>query len=44
MNEEMTDYQLKVILQLVIDKLKSCNDMQEVEKAIEEIEKMKETK
>lgn len=41
MNEVMTDYQLKVILQLIIDKLKSCKTDEDYKKAIKEIEKMK---
>ena len=42
--ETMTDYQLKVILQLVIDKLKNCKTDADFKKAIEEIEKMKDSK
>ena len=40
--EIMTDYQLKVILQLIIDKLNNCKTVEEFQKAKEEIEKMKE--
>ena len=39
--EVMTDYQLKVILQLIIDKLNNCKTIEEYEKAKEEIERMK---
>lgn len=39
--EVMTDYQLKVILQLIIDKLNNCKTIEEYEKAKEEIECMK---
>jgi len=38
----MTDYQLKVILQLIIDKLNNCMTVEDYEKAKEEIIKMKE--
>ena len=40
--EAMTDYQLKVILQLIIDKLNNCKTVDEFEKAKEEIRRMKE--
>lgn len=39
--EVMTDYQLKVILQLIIDKLNNCKTIEEYEKAKKEIENMK---
>ena len=43
MEEElMTDYQLKVILQLIIDKLNNCKTVEDYEKAKEEIVRMKE--
>ena len=37
----MTDYQLKVILQLIIDKLNNCKTIEEYEEAKKEIERMK---
>ena len=40
--EIMTDYQLKVILQLIIDKLESCKTIEEFQKAKEELKRMKE--
>lgn len=43
-NENMTDYQLKVILQLIIDKLNNCSTVEEYEKAKAEIEAMKSSK
>ena len=39
--EVMTDYQLKVILQLIIDKLKNCSTVEEYERARKEIEQMR---
>lgn len=42
--ETMTDYQLKVILQLITDKLRSCKSVEDYKKAIEEIEEMKNSK
>ena len=38
--ENMTDKQMQVILNLVADKFKNCKDMDEVEKAIKELEEM----
>ena len=38
--EAMTDKQMEVILNLVADKFKACKDMDEVQKAIEEILRM----
>ena len=40
--EIMTDYQLKVILQLIIDKLENCKTIEDFQKAKEELERMKE--
>ena len=40
--EVMTDFQLKVILQLIIDKLNNCETVEDFRKAKEEIERMKE--
>ena len=37
----MTDYQLNIILQLIIDKLKNCKTYEDIQKAIIEIEAMK---
>ena len=42
--EPLTDYQLKVILQLIIDKLNHCKTFEEYEKAKQEIERMKDDK
>lgn len=42
--EVMTDYQLKVILQLVIDKLENCKSEEDYRKAIEEIKQIKDNK
>lgn len=39
--EVMTDYQLKDILQLIIDKLNSCKTIEEYEKAKQELEHIK---
>ena len=38
--ENMTDKQMQVILNLVADKFRNCNDMTEVKKAIKELEEM----
>ena len=38
--EEMTDRQLNFIVSLIIDKLESCKDMDEIKKALEEIKGM----
>ena len=38
--ENMTDKQMDVILNLVADKFKACTSMEEVEKAIKEIQEM----
>ena len=43
-DEMMTDYQLKVILQLIIDKLENCKTIEDYEKAKAEIEAMKSSK
>lgn len=40
MNEPMTDNQMNVILNLVADKFESCKDMEEVKRAIEEVQSM----
>lgn len=40
MNENMTDKQLEVILNLVADKFASCKDMDEVAKAVSEVRNM----
>ena len=40
----MTDYQLKVILQLIVDKLEHCITLEDYEKAKQEIEDMKNNK
>lgn len=40
----MTDYQLKVILQLIIDKLENCETVEDFQRAKQEIENMKEDK
>lgn len=40
MKENMTDKQLEVILNLVADKFESCKNMDEVQKAIEDVRKM----
>ena len=40
MNENMTDKQLEVILNLVADKFESCKNMEEVKKAIEDVRNM----
>lgn len=33
----MTDKQLKFIVNLIVDKIKACKDMEEVHKAIDEL-------
>ena len=38
--EDMTDRQLNFIVSLIIDKLESCKDMDEVKKALDEIKGM----
>ncbi len=40
MEQVMTDKQMEVILVLVADKFKKCKDMEEVKKAVEEIERL----
>lgn len=40
MTENMTDKQIEIILNLVADKFASCKDMNEVQKAIEEVKEM----
>lgn len=40
MSEKMTDKQMEVILNLVADKFAGCKDMNEVQKAIEEVRNM----
>lgn len=40
MTENMTDKQMEVILNLVADKFAGCKDMEEVQKAIEEVRNM----
>lgn len=40
MNENMTDKQLDVILNLVADKFSNCKDMDEVQKAVQEVRNM----
>ena len=40
MQENMTDKQLEVILNLVADKFESCKNMEEVKKAIEDVRNM----
>ena len=40
MNENMTDKQMEVILNLVADKFESCKNMEEVKKAIEDVRNM----
>lgn len=37
---EMTDKQLEVILNLVADKVKSCKNMDDVQKAVQEVRDM----
>ncbi len=38
--EGMTDKQMEVILNLVADKFQSCKNMEEVEKAVQEVRDM----
>lgn len=38
--EKMTDKQLNFIVSLIIDKLESCKDMEEIKKALDEIKSM----
>ena len=38
--EEMTDKQMEVILNLVADKFAGCKDMEEVQKAVQEVKEM----
>ena len=40
MKEDMTDKQIEIILNLVADKFAGCKDMEEVEKAIQEVREM----
>ncbi len=40
MEEDMTDKQMEVILNLVADKFSKCKDMDEVTKAVQEIRNM----
>lgn len=40
MQENMTDKQLEVILNLVADKFESCENMEEVKQAVDEVRKM----
>lgn len=40
MQENMTDKQLEVILNLVADKFESCENMEEVKKAVDDVRKM----
>lgn len=40
MLEVMTDKQMEVILNLVADKFSACTNMEEVEKAIQEVRNM----
>lgn len=42
--ENMTDYQLQVILQLIIDKLANCKTLEDYELARKEIEEMRKSK
>ncbi len=37
---EMTDKQLEVILNLVADKFQNCKDMDDVQKAVQEVKDM----
>lgn len=37
---EMTDKQLEVILNLVVDKFQSCENMNDVQKAVQEVKDM----
>ena len=40
MKENMTDKQIEIILNLVADKFTGCKDMEDVEKAIQEVREM----
>ena len=40
MQENMTDKQLEVILNLVADKFESCENMEEVKQAVDDVRKM----
>lgn len=40
MADNMTDKQIEIILNLVADKFAGCKDMEEVEKAIQEVREM----
>lgn len=40
MEDIMTDKQMEILLMLVADKFAGCNDMEEVEKAIQEVREM----
>ena len=40
MEEDMTDKQMEVILNLVADKFSKCKDMDEVTKAVQELRNM----
>lgn len=40
MNDNMTDKQIEIILNLVADKFAGCRSMEEVEKAIQEVREM----
>ena len=40
MEENMTDKQIEIILNLVADKFAGCKDMEEVERAIQEVREM----
>ena len=40
MKENMTDKQIEIILNLVADKFAGCKDMEDVEKAIQEVREM----
>lgn len=40
MKEDMTDKQIEIILNLVADKFAGCKNMEEVEKAIQEVREM----
>ena len=40
MQENMTDKQLEVILNLVADKFESCENMKKVKKAVDDVRKM----
>ncbi len=42
--EHMTDYQLKVILQLIVDKLDNCKTQEDFQRAKEDIARMRDGK